>query len=421
MQAFSHVTIEASGYCNARCKWCKTGRKNREAPPVQRYLSCQSLERAVGHLKAYHLIASGCLIDLFNWGEPFLNPELIPIIELLQSNGFRVGLSTNASKYMELPSSLLSGIEYLILSISGFSQESYGRIHGLNLDTVKQNIVRLAEHFSRNGHPGKVIMNFHVYQHNLSEIEAANEFCLRHNICFSPHIAYLADEALFIPYLEGTLQYDMLREASKELLLGLLTADASSPVSFRCPQKDNLVLDEALHVLPCCLFTSSEQLGSLYDFTSIDALRNALDSWRYCDRCLSSGQARIVTSPLLFEYGFKNHSEVTPKIYLGDENGLFSEERTVMGPKLQTGSHFSFSVSLPNTAPVIRLDPLEGQRCSVKNLHVIGGNGEALPVFRCNGSYLEVGSLRFDTLDPQIEILTQKYSHITISGIIEKL
>lgn len=92
-----------------------------------------------------------------------------------------------------------------------------------------------------------------------------------------------------------------------------------------------------------------------------------------------------------------------------------------MGPKLQTGSRFSFSVSLPDTAPVIRLDPLEGQRCSVKNLRITGENGEALPVLHCNGSYLEDGSLRFDTLDPQIEIHTQKYSHIIISGIIEKL
>ena len=420
MQAFSHITIEATGYCNAHCKWCKTGRKNRNLLPKKNYLSAKELTKAIDHLKSYHLITSDCLIDLFNWGEPFLNPELITILEILQAQGLRIGLSTNASQYVEIPAHLLSGIEYLILSISGFSNESYGRIHGLNLDRVKQNVERLGDYFYKNDQSGKLIMNFHVYQHNLSEIEAANEFCLQHHICFSPHIAYLADEAIFVEYLEGTLGHDILQEASKEILLGLLNAETSH--SFQCPQKENLVLDENMHVLPCCLFTSSEQIGSLYDFTSMDSLRRSLDSWGYCDRCISSGQAQIVTSPLLFEYGFRNHSEVSPKIYLGDKNGLFSEERTIIEPKIPTERHFSFSISLPDAVPVIRFDPLEGKKCVISNLRISDKiHGDSLRILRSNGISMEDSSFQFDTLDPQIEVSTLGYTLIEIEGMLELL
>lgn len=403
--AFDHVTMEVSGFCNALCKWCKTGRRNRICTPEKRFLSYDEAKEGISFLAERRIINRHSLFDLFSWGEPFLNPQINDIIGLLCENEMRIGLSTNASKYVTIPPEYLPQIEYLIISISGFSQGTYGRIHGLNFDAILKNVEKYAEHFRNHGCSSKIIMNYHVYQYNIHEIRAASRFCNAQRIIFSPHIAYLADEELFLPYLTHTMEPSLLEEASEEILFGMIrNLEDMLPDEIVCPQWDNLVLDERLNVLPCCLFTTASNIGSIYDFETSEEIRLLLKENEYCKECMRSKQAQIVTSPMAFPYGYTNEAVIIPKVYLGGADGSFSEEKTMQCGPIQNGDIFQLRLSIGLDNRIIRFDPLENKRCIIESIRFYAG-GEDLPIISTNGTARE-GMYWFDNPDPQLVVDT---------------
>lgn len=221
---YSHVNLEVVNYCNAKCKWCKTGRKNRKEGNAKsdKILGLDVLTKGIGYLLDRSIIESNAIIELFNWGETFFHPQLVGILEFLCESGLRIGLSTNGSRYIDIPWACMPNIEYMIFSISGFSEKSYKNIHGLNFNSVLDNIKKFADLFNSNGYYGKVIMNFHVYQYNMQEVLAAEKFAYENNVIFSPHLAYIADESLFLKYLNDSLDEEIMRNASKEILFGMI-------------------------------------------------------------------------------------------------------------------------------------------------------------------------------------------------------
>ncbi len=400
MGGYSHVTIEITGFCNAKCKWCKTGRRNRKVIPEKSFLSASHTQRCIEYLRENKIIEENALIDLFNFGEPFLNPELENIVRIISDAGFRIGLSTNASVYKELPRTCLKNVEYVIISMSGFSEDTYERIHGLSFNNAIKNITRFADFFNSNGFENKLIMNFHVYQNNIHEIEKACCFCNNNKIRFSPNIAYLADESLFMEYLNHTMKKALLEECSKEILFGALRA--TGKIGY-CRQWDNLVLDDSLNVLPCCIFGSGENIrGSIFEYSSANEIRTINTEWSYCQKCMDLKQAQIVTTSQSFDYGYRNSMVTYPKVYLGNDQKQFNENDIILCPGIENGKNFSIEVAIRGGINIIRFDPIEGRNVIVENL-VAECNGNLCQIVSANGELRDSG-IWFDTFDPQIII-----------------
>ncbi|HIE07386.1 MAG TPA: radical SAM protein, partial [Desulfarculaceae bacterium] len=164
---YKEVYFEISGICNARCPFCVTGTRRL---PQGDFISVDLFEKSIDKLIEEKLIDRRSCIFLYNWGEPFLHPDLDNIIEYVNKREINFALSSNASVYKEFKVKDVEKLHEISFSMSGFSQFSYDRIHGFRFEKIKQHITMFAENLKKIGYRNKVKIFFHIYQFNLDEI-----------------------------------------------------------------------------------------------------------------------------------------------------------------------------------------------------------------------------------------------------------
>lgn len=250
--------------------------------------------RGVDRLLELGWMDKNTVIEPFNYAEPFLNPDLIDILRILVDRGIGFRLSTNGSVYRKLPPDVVEKMEYLMISVPGFSQASYDRIHQLNAQAVRENIKKFSADLTQAGASGKLVINFHVYQFNLGELEQVREFAEGLGAVLTPHVAYFNDYALFQQYLTGTIGAQDLWDASRDLFLNIYHFDGV-PEGYRCLLWNQLCFDHEYNLVPCCRMAEKDRVGNLFT----DDPEELLARWRAfseCDACIASGQSTIVTN-----------------------------------------------------------------------------------------------------------------------------
>ena len=290
---FKTVYFEISGICNAHCKWCATGRSNLDRhmnTQPSSFISPSDFERAICYLKFNKLIFSDVVFALYNWGEPLLHPSLNEIVNILNSYNMRYSLSTNASAYRPYDGDIdFSNLDSIIISMPGFSQKSYDRIHGFNFESIKTNIVRMLSYLRHNGFHGNALISYHLYQFSLSEIDDVLQFCRENGILLIPNYAYFASMSLYKEYLELHMDQKILREASQDLFLFYLDDHIKErPIEYACPQiSEVLAIDEFCNVLTCCCIEKGHQdysFGKLFEMTA-DEIYMKKRSQDFCTEC----------------------------------------------------------------------------------------------------------------------------------------
>lgn len=118
-------------------------------------------------------------VSLWGWGEPLLNKELPEMIRCSREYGVFVSVSTNAyAMDREWAGRLIdSGLDYIILSVDGATDETYTRYRGKNrFDRVTENIRTLQEERRRRGvrHPF-TNLQFIVMRDNEHEVPLVRE------------------------------------------------------------------------------------------------------------------------------------------------------------------------------------------------------------------------------------------------------
>jgi hypothetical protein len=296
---FKTLVFEISGVCNARCPYCITGNRS-GGTGRERFVDPARFEAALDRLLAQGLIGPRTVVHLYNWGEPFLHPDLPAILAALAKRQLRYIISTNASRPMSIPRESLPFLKHVFFSAPGLSQASYDRIHGFDMGTVHANIDAFLASLRVSEFTGKREMLFHIYQFNLDEVAAARRFCRERHILFSPYAAYLNDYNQALAYLSGKTDYALLRRISQELLLFYVDdLLAAQPANFRCQQFDQLTIGEDCRVLTCCVAPKSHPdyaLGSLFDL-SAEEIRTRKVSRSICKECLCSGIAWWTHNP----------------------------------------------------------------------------------------------------------------------------
>ena len=85
-------------------------------------------------------------VGLFNWAEPLIHPKIGELVRIVQSHGVPCDLSSNLNDIRNLAQALAANPRSLRISVSGFTQEVYGRTHrGGDIEVVKNNMRVLAE------------------------------------------------------------------------------------------------------------------------------------------------------------------------------------------------------------------------------------------------------------------------------------
>lgn len=135
------ISIEPTTSCNLRCPECPSGLRSFTRPTgmLDEKLFKKSIDEL--HKKLWYLI-------FYFQGEPYLHPQFLELVKYASSKGIYTATSTNAHFLNDenAKKTVESGLDRLIISIDGTSQETYQSYRvGGDLEKVKEgtkNIIR---------------------------------------------------------------------------------------------------------------------------------------------------------------------------------------------------------------------------------------------------------------------------------------
>jgi len=199
--------IETGNICNLRCPLCPTGAQ--DATMKKGFMEPVLFEKIINHFKD-NLTS----INLYSWGEPLLNPYLVPMIKYAKESkeNIRIVTSTNLNiKSDKLLSELVnSGIDEIIISCDGLTQETYCK-YRVGGDYFLVSLQRQRKNKT------KIIWNFLVFRHNEHEVEEAKRLAVSLGIelRLGKMRTYMKDEILK-PHSESIRKYkDWIPDAAE--------------------------------------------------------------------------------------------------------------------------------------------------------------------------------------------------------------
>lgn len=285
--------IDISGWCNSKCKYCITGIYNRNGQCNREYMDYGLFKKIYEHLEKIGLKFDE--IQLYNWGEPFLNPDYVKIISYLSEKKQIWSVSTNASiiKNIDDNSAVYKYCKTITFSISGFTQKSYGYIHGLDLNIILQNIKKIYENAKESGFSGQANMAYHVYKFNIDEVEDARNYCKDNGLNFLPYYAYLAYSKYAYGYLENNL--DNKENIDSELYLDYVKDLLKNYNKMECQLINTMTLDHTGRI-ELCSMTDKEcgdyYWGKIFDINSVEEwneYRLRMLNSCTCNKCINLG------------------------------------------------------------------------------------------------------------------------------------
>lgn len=166
------IIVDPLNVCNLRCPLCPTGTGDLERK--QQRMEWETFTRTIDEVAPY-----AYEINLHNWGESLLHPRIFDMIEYVNSKNIATNMSTNFNRASDdkIDNLIKSGLEYLILSIDGITQDTYVkyRVRG-NVNKVLGNVEKLIRRRKELGSRTPFIeWQFIVFEHNAHELEAARE------------------------------------------------------------------------------------------------------------------------------------------------------------------------------------------------------------------------------------------------------
>jgi MoaA/NifB/PqqE/SkfB family radical SAM enzyme len=165
-------TVDIGNYCNLRCPLCPTGYRGLERP--QALMSMQTYETVIEKIRPFAIE-----VILHNWGEPFLNPDVLDMIRLAKVNHIGTAVSSNLNLVNRdesfLEELVESGLDHLTVSLDGTTQDVYATYRkGGNIEEVFRNLRYLLDYRRRTGSLSpRVEWQFLVMKHNQHQIGEA--------------------------------------------------------------------------------------------------------------------------------------------------------------------------------------------------------------------------------------------------------
>jgi radical SAM protein with 4Fe4S-binding SPASM domain len=260
--------IDIGNICNLKCPFCITG--NGMTP---------AREKGLMTLEAFEVILSkigpyASFVCLFNWGEPFLNKNLLPMISLLHERGISSHLDSNLTLRDfdddEADAIVRSGLSSIFASIDGVTQESYEKYRvGGSLERALGNLRQLVAAKRRLGSetPG-LIWDYYLNRYNEHDVDRAREMAkeIGVDIWFKP--LSCPDDFQAELTRQGGNIFDPPRSASQRPLHKFLATVHLHPgLHSVCRQPFAAgVVNWNGDVYPCCV-TSGDQfkLGNLVE------------------------------------------------------------------------------------------------------------------------------------------------------------
>lgn len=288
---FDSIAVDITGFCNAKCKYCPSGG---DLTNSGKFITLERFELILKKLIEYKFYSPLTNFHIYALGEPCLHPQINDILKLLLKYQVVTVISTNASVIPEFDRGALKAVSRFLISVPGFSQESYDKIHGFNFERIKANIIKLRENVSElSGNRIAFDMSYHIYQFNEAEMELAREFCKKHDIRFAPNYAVLMDKDRCMDYASGNMSSEELKDISKDIFLGVLDQQMKdAPRNYCDIQNSFLSMTVDGDVRICSGFTRRAEPNILVGNILTDDIDEIV--WRKfhhpkCEACIKAG------------------------------------------------------------------------------------------------------------------------------------
>lgn len=186
MKPIISLVLATDGVCNIACKTCPTGRRdsNVEANRMSFDVFRRILDKAQNEA---HVLS--CCMYYFN--EPMLHPEMIRMLAELGDRKLYRYVSTNLSfapdsiQMKRVLEMLELGVENIIISVSGWNQDTYQRSHkNGRIDWVKANMAEIA---LRRKPETFIRLSWHIYEYNKNERYLMEAYCKNLHFKFTPY------------------------------------------------------------------------------------------------------------------------------------------------------------------------------------------------------------------------------------------
>jgi radical SAM protein with 4Fe4S-binding SPASM domain len=259
--------IDPVNICPLRCPLCNTGRGL--VPRTKMMMSFQSFKKYVGPLVPYLY-----KIKLFNYGEPFLNPELFDMITFARSANIAVQVNSNLNVWNEsfAEACVRSGLDTLVVSFDGVTQDVYQsyRIGG-DVDKVKRAVESVAAARRKlNSKTPHLVLQFLMHPRNVHEYEAVAVYAAKIGALFFPQpitfdIQDDTQRSRWLPPDEAASHYDRVKLIKKK----------DRPEKGCGFLWNNPVINVDGGISPCChVFYKSTDFGNLEEDSFIGIWRN---------------------------------------------------------------------------------------------------------------------------------------------------
>lgn len=173
MKSFpSAYGIDIGNFCNLKCPLCPTGTncQSRE----KKFMTFNDYKTVFDKIKKYAFV-----VNLYNWGEPFLNKDVFKIIRYTKKNKVGALLSTNLNHITDemIDSIIKLNLDKMVISIDGASQKTYGeyRKNG-DFDKVLENLEKIIKRKKelKSNYP-RLVWQYLISKKNEEDVEKAKK------------------------------------------------------------------------------------------------------------------------------------------------------------------------------------------------------------------------------------------------------
>jgi hypothetical protein len=226
-------------------------------------------------------------VRLYNWGEPFLNPDIFDIVRYASDVGLYTMISSNLSvKTKDLAARVIdSGLDHLRVSLDGVEQatlEQYRR--QAKFDLIRENIRAIVEEKRRRGSKKPAVhIVLLVFRHNEHEVPLLRDLEREWGVdSFTATPAFVYDES-FVPASADYQPIQTVFDESCHYLYSELMVEADG------------------HISPCCTNTDARfDVGTIEDLADVGAFWNGAALQRL--RAVSAGGRGAETKDVLCHY-----------------------------------------------------------------------------------------------------------------------
>lgn len=203
-----YLTIEPGNACPLKCVLCPTGQREKGLP--KGFLSFTNFKKIIDELGEY---LYG--IELYNWGEPFLNTEIFKMVKYARDKNIFVIISSSLNHFDKTICKKLirCNLNLLMISLYGASQETVERYQrGNNFENVIKNIRLIVEERKKMKRRKPFLQwRFMVTKYNEHEIAKAREIAKEIGIDFLELGCFRCDMAKE-PFLGNRSQFENVKK-----------------------------------------------------------------------------------------------------------------------------------------------------------------------------------------------------------------